>query len=169
MTSFDELTAEQRQAFIERMRQTGLRLDREGRWWHEGQVVEHGGLLAALHRWLDRLEDGRYVLRLDERRYAYVDVEDAPYQVRTVIRDPGQPLRLLLSDGSEEVLDPETLSVGDDHALYCRVKQGRFEARFSRGAYYLLADQIEETDGGFAFGDGAHRVPLRRRPPEQGA
>ena len=51
-------------------RESGLRLDREVRWWHEGHVVEHEGVARAFHRWLDRLDDeGRYVLRLDDDRY----------------------------------------------------------------------------------------------------
>jgi len=52
---------------------------------HEGAEVTHEGLRRALFRWLDRLPppDGRYVLRLDERRFAYLeDVADTPLVAR---------------------------------------------------------------------------------------
>ena len=71
-------------AFIERLRRSGIRVDREGRFIHEGAEVTHVGLRQALFRWLDRLPppDARYVLRLDERRFAYLDVDDTPLVAR---------------------------------------------------------------------------------------
>ncbi|HXU03254.1 MAG TPA: hypothetical protein VN903_19945, partial [Polyangia bacterium] len=68
-------------AWLEQIRRSGISIDREGRFIHEGAEVTHEGLRRALFRWLDRLPppDGRYVLRLDERRFAYLeDVADTP-------------------------------------------------------------------------------------------
>ena len=101
------LTPEQ----IERFRQTGIRLDREGRFWHEGAEITHPGLRRALLRWLDRLEDGRPILRLDERRYAYVDVEDAELLALSA-RWAGDRVLLVLNDESEEELDCASLEIG---------------------------------------------------------
>ena len=56
---------------------------------------------------------------------------------------------IFLSDDSQEELSPETLHVGSENILYCRVKQGVFPARFTRAAYYQLAEFIIEGDGGF--------------------
>ena len=169
MTELGELTDDERRALVERLRQTGLRLDRDGRWWHEGAVVSHRRLARAFHRWIDRLDDGRYVLRLDERRYAYIDVEDAPFIVRSVDRS-GAELELLLSDETRETLDPTTLAVGDDDALYCRVKGARFEARFSQRAQQLVADLIVEAggsgrshDSGYAISVGGELYAIARR------
>lgn len=145
---------------LERLRHSGLRLDREGRWWHEGQLVEHARLAQALHRWLDRLEDGRHVVRLDERQYAYVEVEDAPYVVRSLSLADDGDVRLLLSDDSEEALDPASLRVRAGNVLYCAVKGGRFEARLSRPAYYTLAGQVEEDGEGFVLALGGRRWPI---------
>ena len=98
-------------AFIERLRQSGIRVDREGRFIHEGAEVTHGGLRSALFRWLDRLPppDGRHILRLDERRFAYLDVDDTPLVARAARVDPGGTIWLALSDGAEEVLDPKKI------------------------------------------------------------
>lgn len=144
----EQMSDAERDQVLELLRQSGLRLDAEGRWWHREQPVEHPRLAEALHRWLDRLEDGRYVVRLDARRYAYVEVDDAPYLVRTVTAASGDRVTLHLSDGSEEELAYHTLRVGEDNVLYCQVKGGRMPARFSRPAYYLLAQRFAETEGG---------------------
>src|SRR4051794_32001720 len=98
---------------IERPRRSGIRIDREGRFVHEGAEVTHAGLREALFRWLDRLPPpeggpaGRYILRLDERRYAYVDVDDTPLVARSARLDGhggAERVMLGLSDGSEEAL-----------------------------------------------------------------
>src|SRR5215467_9035727 len=98
-------------AFIDKLRQSGIRVDREGRFIHEGAEVTHEGLRRALFRWLDRNDDGRYVLRLDERRFAYLDVDDTPLVARAARVDAAGRILLALSDGAEEPLDPATLTV----------------------------------------------------------
>ena len=87
-------------AVIERLRQSGIRIDKEGEFQHEGAPVRHEGLRQALFRWLDRLPDGLVILRLDERRFAYVDVDDTPLVVRGA-RVAGDRVLLTLSDGTE--------------------------------------------------------------------
>jgi hypothetical protein len=164
MRPLDGMTEQEWQTLIEQLRQSGLRLDRQGRWWHEGQPVGHQGLARALHRWLDRLADGRFVVRLDATRFAYVAIEDAPFFVRTVTFEGDPPaIRLLLSDETVEDLAADSLAVGQDNALYCRVKGGRFEARFSRQANQLVSHLIDEDDEGFLFGYQGQRIPLRPR------
>ena len=132
---------------IERLRQTGIRLDREGRFWHEGAVVTHRGFQRALLRWLDRLDDGRPILRLDERRYAYVDVDDAELLALSA-RWQGDRAFLTLNDESDEELDYASLEVDADNALYCSARGGRLTARITTPAYYALAERIEETSTG---------------------
>jgi hypothetical protein len=136
---------------IERLRQSGILLDAEGRFWHEGEEVTHHGLRAALWRWLDRNPDGRWVLRLDERRFVYLEVADAPFVVRS-LRWEGERAILRLSDDSEEPLAPETLRLRNGVA-YAGVKGGRFEARLSTAAWGVLAERIDERDGVFYLGE----------------
>ena len=139
---------------VERLRRSGIRLDAEGRFIHEGEEVRHAGLRAALWRWLDRLPDGRYVLRLDAERFVYLDVDDAPHVVRSLRWDGGRAI-LRLADDSEEALRPETVRLAPSGRAYCEVK-GRFAARFSSAAWAALADHIEERDGaGYLVTDGA--------------
>jgi hypothetical protein len=59
---------------IETFRSIGLQLDAAGHLWHQGQEVTHPRLRQAILRWLDVRNDGRDIVRLDDVRYAYIDV-----------------------------------------------------------------------------------------------
>lgn len=145
------LTAEMISAeMIERFRRTGIRLDRHGRFWHEGAEITHAGFRRALLQWLDRLEDGRYILRLDATRYAYLEVDDAPMLV-TSARWQDDRVRIVINDGSEEELDYATLTIAADNALYCLVHGGRLEARLTPSAAHTVAEAVEEHDDGFVL------------------
>src|SRR5258706_14551842 len=113
-----QLTDEQ----IEKLRQSGIRLDADGRFWHEGGEVTHAGMRAAFYRWLDRNPDGRWVLRLDERRFVYVDVEDTPFVIAS-LRFDGPRILVRLSDDSEEELAYASVRLRRGIA-YARVKSG---------------------------------------------
>lgn len=149
-------------AVIERLRQSGIRIDREGEFQHEGAPVQHEGLRQALFRWLDRLPDGRVVLRLDERRFAYVDVDDTPLVARGA-RVDGDRVLLTLSDGAEEVLAPETLTIDGAGVMRCTVRGGKLEARLSTAAAAALADAIDDGEKPPSLLLGGRRHPLRPR------
>jgi hypothetical protein len=156
---------------IERLRRSGIRIDREGHFIHEGEAVRHEGLRQALFRWLDRLdqpdqrEDVRYILRLDEHRFAYIDVDDTPLVVRALRLEPGGAVALQLSDGAEEPLDPTTLTIDDQGVLRCWVRGGRIEARLATSAAAVLAERITETTSGPAllWPGHARLQPLAKR------
>jgi len=152
--------------WIEKLRRSGIRVDREGRFIHEGAEVTHGGLKSALFRWLDRLPppDDRYILRLDARRFAYLDVDDTPLVVRAARVDPAGVVHLALSDGAEEPLDPATLTVDDEGILRAWVRGGRLEARLSSSAVAALADRLTESGGGPALRVAGRTIPLPARP-----
>jgi hypothetical protein len=151
---------------IERLRRSGIRIDREGQFIHEGEPVRHEGLRQALFRWLDRLDDDpdkgeavRYILRLDERRFAYIDVDDTPLVVRALRLTNDGAVALQLSDGAEERLDPTTLTIDDEGVLRCWVRGGRIEARLATSAAAVLADRITETSQGPAVSWPGHAQP----------
>jgi hypothetical protein len=160
-----QLSAELPEEMIERFRRTGIRLDREGRLWHEGAEITHPGLRRALLRWLDRREDGRAILRLDEQRYAYIDVEDADLLALSAHWNDNRAW-LRLNDDSEEELDYTSLQHDTNHALYCRVRGGRLTARITTPAYYTLAERIHATDtdeSSFALDANGLAFPIRER------
>jgi len=142
------LTAEEdHAAFLARVRTSGIRIDREGQLWHEGQTIDHAGLRSALFRWLDRNPDGQYVFRLDEKRFANVEVVDTPLVARSA-RWEGETLWLGLSDGSEEPLERATLTIDGEGVMRCRVRGGRLEARIATSAAVVLAEKITEVRPG---------------------
>lgn len=134
-----------------RSRESTIRLDGDGRFWHEGSLVEHPKLAAAMHGWISRHpDDHRYILT-NGYDWTYFTVDDAPYVVRAVRVDDGG-VRLLLSDGSEEAWEPASSRIGADDALYTTVKPsgvgGPYEAKFTRFAQSQLAPVLSETAGG---------------------
>jgi uncharacterized protein len=152
-------------AWLEKLRTSGIRVDREGRFIHEGAEVTHAGLKGALYRWLDRLPppDDRYILRLDARRFAYLDVDDTPLVVRAARVDPAGAVFLALSDGAEEPLDPATLTVDAAGQVRVFVRGGRLEARLSNSALAALADRFTESDGRPAWRAESRLIPLPPR------
>ena len=126
---------------IEKFRTIGLRLDRGGTFWQEGAPVTHARLRQALLRWLDVRDDGRDIIRLDEKRYAYVDVEDAHLRARSARWD-GDRAYILWDDDVERELEYATLSIAPDNAIYATV--GKLRGRIASPAYQTLAEKIGE-------------------------
>jgi hypothetical protein len=133
-----------------RSRESTIRLDAHGRFWHDAAPVEHAGLAAALSGWISRHpDDGRYILT-NGYDWTYFTVEDAPYVVRAVRIEPDR-IVLLLSDGTEEPWEPESTREGDGGALYATVKRaargGPYEAKFTPHAQSsLLPVLVEQSD-----------------------
>lgn len=149
-----ELTPE----LIEKMRAIGLRLDRAGTFWHQGTAVSHPRLRQALLRWLDVLDDGRDIVRLDERRYAYVEIEDAHLRARSARWD-GDRCIVLWDDDQEVELDYGSLRQAEDNAFYATVR-GRLRGRIAGPAYHQVAERVVETDGGFALAATGKQWPI---------
>jgi len=146
-----------------RSRESSIRLDADGRFWHEGHPVEHAGLAAALHTWIRRHpDDGRYILS-NGYDWTYFTVDDAPYFVRQLRIEPERIL-LVLSDTTEEAWQPETTRIGEGGALSTTVKRGApggpYEAKFTRHAQSSLAPVLVEVDGRAAVRVGARAITL---------
>lgn len=160
-----------------RSRESTLRLDREGRFWHDGKPVEHEGMARSFASWMDRHPgNGRFVLN-NGYDWTYIEVEDAAFQVRTLHPEPatrapdgaprGEIPWLELSDGSQEPLDGATLWLGPDDAVYCLVRQGRLPARFTPSAQLALEPYLvpSETEGEVAVRIGGRDHVVPSRPP----
>jgi hypothetical protein len=145
---------------LAQMRQIGLRLDRAGRFWHREIEITHARLHTALLSWLDVI-DGRNVVRLDEQRFAYVDIEDAHVRARSA-RWEGSRCWVLWDDGREHELAYGSLSQAVDHAIYVPVRA--LTGRIGTPAYQVVVERIEEdvtAPGGFVLIADGGRWPIR--------
>ncbi len=135
------------------IRPCNIRIDKEGKWFYMGIEMIKKEIINDLYRYLDRLEDGRYILNMNGQR-CIIEVEDCPFVVVGVNiiekrdKSPSAYILKLNDDGTEELI-PETLFIGKENVPYCMVKRGRFQARFSRPAYYQISSKIEERGGIF--------------------
>ncbi len=155
-----------------RSRESTIRLDGVGRFWHDGAVVEHAGLAAALGGWISRHpDDGRYILT-NGYDWTYFTVDDVPYFVRSLRFEP-QRIALVLSDGTEEPWEPESTRVGPDDALYTTVKRtrpgGPYEAKFTAHAQSSLEPFLVDLDDAaesvaVEIGGRAHTIGAKKSP-----
>jgi len=114
----------------------------------------HRPFIRLFYQNLTRDEEGRYIIEWNGER-CYLEVEDTPFVVRAITRHQDasgeERFTLVLTDDSEESLDPETLFVGKANVLYCRIRSGKLRARFSRPAYYELVRHVVEEGDGYAL------------------
>ena len=151
-------------------RETRIRRDARGRWFDDGEPIQHVGIERAFDRWIDRAEDGRYILK-NSVNWAYVEIEGAPLFVRQVVLD-AQGAQLVLSDQRVERLQPATLRQAGDGTLYCTAREGLLAAAFDRAAIMQLGDALDEDEAGVCVVLAGERwrvpvtdVPLETPPP----
>jgi hypothetical protein len=140
-------------------RETTIRRDAEGRWFYDGEPLEHPNLTRAFDRWVSRAEDGRYCLKNDIN-WAYIALEGAPLFVRNVHAAAGRPM-LALSNDTSVPLALETLRSGPEGALYCNVpagEAGTLVARFERHAASQLEPWLGEDGAGVYLEVAGQRV-----------
>jgi len=134
-----------------------LRIDADGAWYDGGVEITHAGILANLRNTLRRDAGGYFI---QTRVRIPVRVDDVPLLVMRVERQ-ADTLRVWLNDGKEETVDPATLRVDGRDVPYCEVKDGAFEARFTRAAAFQLLALAEYDE---ATGRGALRLSGREYP-----
>ena len=137
------------------MESSEIKIDKEGIWYYKGAHMFRKDILCVFFEHLQIDECGKYLIELNEER-CYLDVEDTVFVVgavyKTKLPDNGRyQIDVLLSDDSYEKLEMSSLHIGKDNVLYCRVKEGKFAARFSRNSYYQLAEFIEQSENGSHF------------------
>ena len=137
------------------MENSEIKIDKEGIWYYKGAHMFRKEILCVFFEHLKIDECGKYLIELNEER-CYLDVEDTVFVVgavyKTNLSDDGRyQIDVLLTDDSCEKLEMSSLYIGKDNILYCRVKEGKFTARFSRNSYYQLAEFIEQSENGNLF------------------
>ncbi len=132
-------------------------VDEEGDWFNQGIKIIRDDIIELFADHLQMTESGAFIIDYRRNR-CLIKTADTPFVISRVDwREPDRPggeESVLLGFrhlSAVEALDPATLYVGGKNVLYCRIQNGRFPARFSRPAYYQLAEHIQESpqDGGF--------------------
>lgn len=137
-----------RRIFENKMENCDIKIDKEGIWYYRGAHMFRKEILSIFFENLKIDECGKYLIELGDES-CYLEVEDTAFVVAAVYKtkqeqDAREHIYVMLTDDSLEQLDLNSLSVGKDNVLYCRVKKGKFSARFSRKSYYQLAEFIEQ-------------------------
>jgi hypothetical protein len=137
---------------------SGIRLDRRMRWFHDDALVEHPRIVEAFNQGLRVAEDGRFKLEIGSD-WCFVTVEDAAFEVLAV--DVSQESRpsIRLSDRTAEWLDASSLAVDAEGVVTVAVKNGRAKARFSRDAQFALGSLLEPDGEGLVLRAGEKRWP----------
>jgi hypothetical protein len=127
-------------------------IDKEGRWFYQGLEMIRRDVVLLFYQHLHRDEQGHYLIRLGGQE-CYLEVEDTAFVVLRIDlqshREGEACFRMWLNDDSQEALNLDTLFVGKRNVLYCRVKEGKFPARFQRQAYYQFAEHVQEDNGNY--------------------
>jgi hypothetical protein len=131
---------------------SGMRIARDGTWFHEGSPLGRHNMVRLFSSILRREPDGSYVLVTPVEKLD-IDVEDAPFtavELKTDGTGRGRSLAFRLNTG-------EVVVAGPDHPLrfvdkpdgphpYLKVRAG-LDALIARPVYYELAN-IALEDGG---------------------
>jgi hypothetical protein len=128
-----------------RSRESTIVLSKEGRFFHDGEPVEHAGMHQAFASWLRRHpDDGRYILS-NGYDWTYLTVEGPCRFVRAVRAVDGRP-QLVLLDGLEARLEPHALRVDQQGKLSVELPGGE-PASFTAAAQLELSPWLEEREG----------------------
>lgn len=142
----------------------GIRIARDGRWWHEGRPIERLALVKLFASVLQRAPDGSYWLVTPVER-GRIEVDDVPFvAVELAVEGEAADQRIRLRSNLDE-----WVTVGPDHPLrlrrsmasadeaalvpYVELRDG-LEARLARPVYYQLVELGEEQrlEGRSRFG-----------------
>jgi hypothetical protein len=160
----DSQTSEGEGAGPPPLRPFGLVLHHDGHWTHEGQPILNRRIREKFDRSVRYLPDqAKYVVQIGRFR-GEIEVEEAGFFVRDVDLDRAG---VILSDGSRDALDLESLRVSElDGAYLCTVKRelapGGLPARFTHAAQAEFLTAVDEGEEGLVIRLGGR---LRPMPP----
>jgi len=148
----------------EGIRRSSIKVDKDGKWYFQGREIIRKDILSLFYEHLHFDKNGYYVKIKGEREY--LEVEDTIFLVQgaELVRDAEEAFLIRLNDGTQERLDLNTFRIAEANVPYCRVKEGRFPARFLRLPFYQVAQHAEydeEADEYFLLLNG-ERFPLKR-------
>jgi uncharacterized protein len=135
---------------------TGIRIDRSGRWLYHGTPIHRKEMVCLFASMLTRMADGSYWL-ITPDEMGRIDVEDVPFlAVEMFTSGAGRDLVVSFRTNMDEIVTVDgehPLRVAEDArtgepAPYVLLREG-LEARLTRAVYYeLVARGWEEKVGG---------------------
>jgi hypothetical protein len=145
-----------------------LQIDKDGRWFQNGKEIINKQVYLQFNQMLENNGCGGYLVRMG-REICSVEVQDAPFViVRTFTGEDGH-LCLMLNDDTIEHFSADRFWMTDENIPYTFVKTGSFHARFSRPAYYQLAENIVSDDEvNFFIEMNGSKFPILRSRPTVG-
>ncbi len=152
-----------------RLQNFGIRIARDGTWYHAGTPFQRPALMKLFARVLQRAEDGTYMLVTPVER-GVIEVEDAPFvavEMQTIGEGAGRCLRFRtnmddwITADSEHPIRVETDPETGEPSPYLLVRD-RLEARIVRAVFYDLVALAEERDGCLGVWSGGCFFPLGR-------
>ncbi len=148
-----------------RSRESRIRLDLQGQFWHDGARVENLRMRHAFATWIERHPaNGRFILN-NGYDWGYFTVEDAPFFVERIDAQAGAPL-LVLSDGSTQALALSEVWIGQNDVVYVSQHGSAFTAKFTRDAQLQLEPWLEElTTGEIGLALNGELKAIPRRAP----
>jgi len=125
---------------------SNMRIDLEGRWFHEGRPIARPALVSLFARLLRREADGRHVL-VTPVEMLDIDVADAPLIADTMASEGSGPARTLrLRIGATgawtdaDAAHPIIVESGPHGPRPYLGLDARLRARITRPVYYALAE-----------------------------
>ena len=137
-------------------------IDKRGNWFQDGIKIQHRLTYLYNNKLLQRDEEGRYYLDEGSGKL-YIEVEDTPFVVKMVDKQ-GEDFYIILNDETKEKLDLKTLSINDENVPYAKIKDGLFEARFTRPAYYEFMKYLKKEDSDYFIVSNGEKHILKRIP-----
>lgn len=142
-----------------------IKLDSEGNWFHNGVMFTNERIIDFFNKSISKTKDGQYVIHYGNFVYPIV-VEDVPFFI-TGVRFEGfgefESVYITIRSRGEELLDPETLYVGNQNALYCRVYNGEFPAKFLHSPSFQILERLEESDDVFYLHICGKKIVLKEK------
>jgi hypothetical protein len=117
-------------------------IDKRGNWFQDGIKIRHRITYLYNNKLLKRDGEGRYYLDEGSGKL-YIEVEDTPFVVK-MVNKRGKDFFIILNDETQEKLDLETLTINSENIPYAKIKQGEFDARFTRVAYYEFMKYLKK-------------------------
>jgi hypothetical protein len=139
----------------------GVRVGPDGSWSVGEFRIVHLPSLRFLKARLVFEDEGAFLVEGAQR--LPVAVEGPAFEVTELRLDAAAgEARVVLDDGTEEVLGPDSLGTDPRSGrVECLARGGRARATFSRAAHQALLEHVEEAQGSHYLRVGRRRLPIR--------